>query len=454
MANISKQFMLKFFFFFFFFDVFVSAQTNTPTGRGNQLSSSSLTSLTSNAPILTSRPNSKPQYPPHSIQYSPNAEFVGGSVYSDGSGIHVHQQPYSRNPSYTDQSIVYQPGNFHSELQWADDDPYKYFGSYPSYEINYPSYEPNYPSFPINYPSYPTTNYPSYEPNYPSYEFSGVNTPTEFLDMGTGGFSEGGVFNLPGVKPQNMIPGTQYFPSNFLPRGMGLGRVIPVSDSYEPDLKAPMQPMQPMQDNGLGRVIAPTKDRTDALLMFTLGRALGQLDKNNNQSTASIVEKFLDITKPKVQSPPMHGHMFGMGTWDMWEQPMSQPMYGPILGMGPWEQPQSTTTWGQWDQWAQPEFVPPQVSPLQYPELQWKQPPISTWNQWGQPQWSQDISMSPWSQPNNIHNDNTFSNPWGQAYDPWWSLLFDKNEPKEKKEEQTPWWYELLKPKKNIDEED
>merc|ERR1712083_1190428 len=156
---------------------------------------------------------------------------------------------------------------------------------------------------------------------------------------------------------------------------------------------------------------------------FTLGRALGQLDKNNNQSTASIVEKFLDITKPKVQSPPMHGHMFGMGTWDMWEQPMSQPMYGPILGMGPWEQPQSTTTWGQWDQW-------------------------------GQPQWSQDISMSPWSQPNNIHNDNTFSNPWGQAYDPWWSLLFDKNEPKEKKEEQTPWWYELLKPKKNIDEED
>jgi len=91
----------------------------------------------------------------------------------------------------------------------------------------------------------------------------------------------------------------------------------------------------------------------------------------------------------------------------------------------------------------------------------WQQPSQSdpfSWNQRGQSEWNfpQDTQMSSWfQQPSNSWSDNPFSNPWGPSYEPWWRVLFEgEQEEEQSKEETKPWWYQLLKPMNEPEEED
>lgn len=484
---------------------------------GRQISSRAPFSPSNNVPFSRS-----PQYPPESLQYSvSDAEFVGGSVYSDGSGIHVHRQPYSAYPkttvieqtyqSYPDQSVVSQHGNFRSEFQFQDQYPH---------QILDPFIFDQHLSFNSEYPSSINYGYPSYTTKY-----TGILTPRPVVDTVTVDLgveseqetSQTSQYNLPGTAPQLMIPGTPYLPSSAL----GLGRVLPISDPYaEAHVRQPVQHTH--STNGLGRVLVPKKDQTSALLMFTLGRALGQLDKNNNRSSTPLIEKIFGMSKARVEEAPWKKRA---RKWDepVWQMPnwlpqgipgrgyldptTEEPSSGKFSsrGRGQWDRSNwldkfssrgrgqfDRSNWldkfssrgrGQWDlpawlnnnrgQWDRSNLLD-KLSSRGRGQWDlagwlnsrgrggyWQQPSQSdpfSWNQRGQSEWSfpQDTQMSSWfQQPSNSWSDNPFSNPWGPSYEPWWRVLFEgEQEEEQSKQETKPWWYELLKPMNEPEEED
>jgi len=467
---------------------------------GRQISSRAPFSQSSSVPFSRSRS----QFPPESLQYSvSDAEFVGGSVYSDGSGIHVHRQPFSAFPqttvieqtyqSFPDQSVVSQPGNFRSEYQFKD--PYPHPMLDPFIFDQHVSFNSEYPSS-INY------GYPTYTAKY-----TGIITPRPVVDVGTVDLgvepeqeaSQTSQFNLPGTAPQLMVPGTPYYPSP----AMGLGRVVPISDPF-----AQVPSSQPVQHthstSGLGRVLVPREDQTSALLMFTLGRALGQLDKQNNQSSTPFLEKIFGMSKARVEEAPWKKRS---RNWDepLWQMPNFLPGGRGYLEYMDSVSEESSRGRGQWDQsnwlekyssrgrgqWDMPSFLN-QFSSRGRGHWDrsnlldkfssrgrgqwdlagwlnsrgrggyWQEPQTSDslpWNQRGQSEWAfpQDAPIASWfQQPSSSWSDNAaFSNPWGPSYEPWWRVLFEGGEVEEQvKEEKKPWWYNLLQPKQEPEEED
>jgi hypothetical protein len=110
-----------------------------------------------------------------------------------------------------------------------------------------------------------------------------------------------------------------YYPYAFYPQNElnGLGRV---------------QPVQPVQQprgtiNGLGRV--PNKDTNQEMLFFTLGRIMGQLKKNNNETNNNAIVERLFGNQQGPVGPPIHPSAVSPYTWPT-------TLYNPWPTVNPW----------------------------------------------------------------------------------------------------------------------
>lgn len=406
--------------------VYVSISANTPSTAGNLFSSSSLT-LNTPTPtqIRITQDSNSQQYPANSIQYasSPASEYAaGGSVFTDGNGIHVH-------PSYTPSISEYpQVGVYNGRdvnlVRSAD--PYGYlqvdsFGS----------------RIPMNYGDYATGTYSNAH------------------------FSNGGRINPSRVASQKIHSGSRYLPSHLakLPSvsksrsTRGLGRVMPVrSQPYGPGIQGYPYPDYYSQGRGLGRVLTPRQERTQEMVMFTLGRALGKLDSNGNQTnTQQFLEKLLGLSQPKN---PWEQY-FSSNSWEEqsnpWDQYFNQ--YS-----SPWQQRAEQSWWKQLEQFEKSRTPVEGKWGLSTPawqhQFQWGQHRTNGFNQpqfGGQGQYTNQYT-SFGGDP--LYYQNQFdwrqqsypweSNPWGFEEDnSWWWV--DLLEEEKKKEVEKPWWYELLK---------
>lgn len=416
--------------------VYVSISANTPSTAGNLFSSSSLT-LNTPTPTqirITQDSNSNSQYPANSIQYasSPVSEYAsGGSVFTDGNGIHVHPQ-YTTSISEYPQSGVYQPATYptygRSEVNLVRSaDPYGQFQVADSFSSR----------IPMNYGDYSTGSYRT---------------------------------NPYRVSSRNRLSGSTYLPSHLakLPSApkrtkaskvlpQGLGRVMP--RNYQPYGRGvqgygrgiqgyPRNLDYTSRGRGLGRVMmTPKEERTQEMVMFTLGRALGKLDSDSNQTnTAQFLEKLLGLSQPK----------------NPWEQYSSNPWEPEQVNpwgqySSPWQQrkrdEQSTSLWEQFEKYKSPvEGQWGKSSPAWQSQFQWGQQRTNSFPSFGQGQFTNQYTSFG---GNPRYNQNQFdwmqrqqsypweSNPWGFEDDNswWWVDLLEED----KKKEEKPWWYELLK---------
>lgn len=318
------------------------------------------------------------QYPPFSQNDG------GGSVYSDGSGIHVHHQFPSHSIQYSSS-----PNSF----EYTNGIPPEY--TYDDY------YGADLPGIHIESHLVSTDPYAEYgNVNYDPYNFP---------------------YNAPGISPQNMVPGLPYLPSNSNPMtGLnGLGRVLPLNydpylnyDRYDQNIQETHLPSV----NGLGRVPRRSNDRTNQeLLMFTLGRVLGQDD-------AGKTDKLLDFLLGRQMGPSNQP----WGRWpsnDIWE---------------PFNDPLGNDFWGQPNPFGQSPFG---QSPFGQSPFGQSNDLFGNYlfggnrakNLWGSP-------YQMWGQP---WGPNNYNNLWGpQPNTPqWFDLLFDTNEPEQ---DPKPWWYNII----------
>lgn len=418
--------------------VYVSISANTPSTAGNLFSSSSLT-LNTPTPtqIRITQDSNSQQYPAKSIQYasSPASEYAaGGSVFTDGNGIHVHPQ-YTPSISEYPQVGVYQPATYpingRSDVNLVRSaDPYGYLQVFDSFSSR----------IPVNYGDYTSGTYSNSH------------------------FSNGGRINPSRVASQKMHSGSRYLPSHLakLPsvsRSMktrGLGRVMPVnSHPYGPGIQGYPQPDYTGQGRGLGRVLlTPKQERTQEMVMFTLGRALGKLDSNGNQTnTEQFLEKLLGLSQPKNPWEQYFSSNSREQQSNPWDQYLNQ--YS-----SPWQQRgEQSSMWKQWEQFEKSKSPVEgkwgKSMPAWQQQFQWGQQRTNGFNQpqfgfqgqytnqytsFGDPRqyqnqfdWMQRQQSYPWE-----------SNPWGFEDDnSWWWV--DLLEEEKKKEVEKPWWYELLK---------
>jgi len=437
--------------------VYVSISANTPSTAGNLFSSSSLT-LNTPTPtqIRITQDSNSQQYPVNSIQYasSPASEYAsGGSVFTDGNGIHVHPQ-YTPSISEYPQAGAYQPGVYQPGTYQP--------GAYPSYgrsEVNLVRSADPYGHLQV-------------------FDSFGGRIPTNYGDYPTSTYSNSHFGNgrVGRVASQNVHSGSRYLPSHLaklpsvsqptkpsqvLPRG--LGRVMPLNPHpYGRGIQGyPQNPDYASQGRGLGRVmLTPKEERTQEMVMFTLGRALGKLDSDGNQTnTAQFLEKLLGLTQPKN---PWEQYFSS----NPWEQEKSNP-WGQYSS--PWQQQQqqqqqqrgeqSTSLWEQWEQFEKSKSPVEgkwgKSSPAWQPQFQWGQQRTNSFSQpqFGQGQYTNQYTsfggdprynrnQFDWRQPQQSYPWE--SNPWGFEDDnSWWWV--DLLEEEKKKEEEKPWWYELLK---------
>merc|ERR1712130_102863 len=201
----------------------------------------------------------------------------------------------------------------------------------------------------------------------------------------------------------------------------------------------------PRTARGLGRVVFPERDHSSELVFFTLGRALGQLNKQNNNSAVSdrILEQLIGIAPdlaPKKPSKPT------VSPWEeAWEKQTSlqKQKFRENFELEKqwrqqWQKAQKQSS--LWRQWAQPK-----VTSI------WRQPP-------------------PWALPQNpfsLRGNNLWRQQpagWGglgAAQSPaggfgsdvssgsfWWMNELENNPVEQPK----PWWYNLLKGKSKKEE--
>jgi len=419
--------------------IFTQPRTETkPIARGETeemlgsdvISSSSLTFNTPVAPEqIRFKVNSEEtvQYPlANSVQYaSSNSDIIGGSVFSDGAGIHVHPR-YSAPFQEFEQE---RPRGYQVQV-W----PPAQRGLSPKFNTidgNIYSTTPRMASRIVENPSF-----------------------NDFL-------------NPPGTAPESMIPGTRYLPSQLamIPsmesRGSfgnaaetrsksvstntqfsGLGRVLP----RRPAADSKGNP--PQNARGLGRVVFPERDHSSELVYFTLGRALGQLNNQNNNSDVSnkVLEKLIGIAAPDL-SPTKPPTKSALSPWEeAWEkqtalqkQKFRENFELEKQWRQQWQKAQKQSS--LWRQWAQPKLT----SSL------WRQPP-------------------PWAHPQNpfgLRGNNLWrqqpGNNWGAAPFPPPGIGSDINsrsffwmndlEKENAVQQSTPWWYDLLKGKREEEQE-
>jgi len=272
-------------------------------------------------PNYTGYSNTYPDYPGYP-NTSPN--YPG---YPDYPGYPNTSPDYpgypNTNPGYPNTSPDY-PGYPNTYPGYPNTSPN--YPSYPDYP-GYPSTSPDYPGYPNTYPGYPNTSpdypgypntypgYPNTSPDYPGYPNTYPGYPNAYSDDSFG------------IPPPNMIAGIPYdpFTSQISPMS-GLGRVLPIN---QPPYGRPgIQVPQTTRNNGLGRVMSPL-NINEEIMMFTLGRALGHLDKLSNKTNTA---PFLDYLLGGQQQQYPISSPWGQSSQSAWQQQQQYPIY-------PWNGP-------------------------------------------------------------------------------------------------------------------